>query len=111
MSSKETQVLLIEQDNVAETWDVIVTDPSNGAYRLVFQDPVTLEYIQTDDILRSDESEWSFNDKVYKPYYKEHVKSLIQTTKTSYDENGLETSDPALVKTVKYKVEVKKRSN
>lgn len=36
MKTKEMQVLLIDQDNQAETWEVIVTDPSNGAFYLVF---------------------------------------------------------------------------
>lgn len=111
MATKETQVLLIDQDNQAETWEVIVTDPSSGAYRLVFQDPDTLEFIQTDEIFHADDSEWAFNDKIWNPYYKHHAHSSTKTTKTSYDENGLETSDPSMVKTVKYKVEVNKRSN
>ena len=95
---------------MAETWEIIVTDPSNGAFRLVFQDPANLEMVGTDEVLRADESEWSFNNKVYHPYYKERVGSWIETTKTSYDENGIETHDPSLVKTVKYKVHVQKRS-
>ena len=84
-------MLLIDQDNQAETWEVIVTDPSNGAYRLVFQDPDTLEFIQTDEIFHADDSEWAFNDKIWNPYYKKHAHSSTKTTKTSYDENGLET--------------------
>ena len=35
-SAPERQVLLIDQDNVAETWEVIITDPSDGQYKLVF---------------------------------------------------------------------------
>ena len=54
---------------MAETWEVIVTDPSNGAFRLVFQDPANLEMVGTDEVLHADESEWSFNSKVYHPYY------------------------------------------
>ena len=38
-------MLSIELDNQAETWEVIVTNPSNGAFRLVFQDPNTLEMV------------------------------------------------------------------
>ena len=76
---------------MAETWEVIVTDPSNGAFRLVFQDPANLEMVGTDEVLHADESEWSFNSKVYKPYYKDHAGSWIKTTMTSYDENGNET--------------------
>lgn len=109
MRTKETQVLLIDQDNQAETWEVIVTQPSNGAFYLVFQDPDTLEMIKTDDVMRADDSAWSFNDKIYRPYYKEHAKTSTTTTKTSYDENGLETNDPSLIHTVKYRVEVNKR--
>jgi hypothetical protein len=75
----------------------------------VFQDPETLEMIGTDEVLHADESEWSFNNKVYHPYYENRVGSWIETTKTSYDENGVETSDPAMVKTVRYKVQVQKR--
>ena len=110
MKTKEVQVLKIDQDNQAEAWEILVTDPSNGAFRLVFQDPDSLEMIATEEILRADENEWSFNNKIRNPYYREHVHSSTKTTKTSYDENGLETSDPALVKTVKYRVEVNKRS-
>ena len=36
MATKETQILTIDQDNQAETWEVIVTDPSHGAFKLVF---------------------------------------------------------------------------
>lgn len=36
MATKETQVFTIDQDNVAETWEVIITDPSDGEYRLAF---------------------------------------------------------------------------
>ena len=36
MRAKETQVLKIDQDNVAETWAVVVTNPTDGAFRLVF---------------------------------------------------------------------------
>jgi hypothetical protein len=111
MSTKETQVLLIDQDNQAETWEVMVTDPSNGAFRLVFQDPDTLEMVQTKEIMRSDDSEWSFNNKIKYPYYRDHVKSSTTTKKTMYDENGLETGDVSLVKTVKYTVSVDKRKN
>lgn len=102
-------MLKIDQENQAETWEVIVVNPSNGAFYLVFQDPDTLELIKTDDVMRADDSEWSFNKKIYEPYYKKHAKSSTTTTKTSYDENGVETSDPALVHTVKYRVEVNKR--
>ena len=111
MKTKETQVLLIDQDNQAETWEVIVTEPSNGAYYLVFQDPNTLEMIRTSEIMRADDSAWSFKDKIWKPYYRNHAKSWTSVTKTSYDENGLETSDPTLIHTVKYRVEVLKRTN
>ena len=65
--------------------------------------------VGTDEVLHADESEWSFNNKVYHPYYENRVGSWIETTKTSYDENGVETSDPAMVKTVRYKVQVQKR--
>ena len=104
-------MLLIDQDNQAETWEVIVTEPSNGAYYLVFQDPNTLEMIRTSEIMRADDSAWSFKDKIWKPYYRNHAKSWTSVTKTSYDENGLETSDPTLIHTVKYRVEVLKRTN
>jgi len=60
---------------VAETWEVIITDPSNGAFRLVFQDPDNLEMVGTDEVLRADESEWSFNNKVFHPYYEKRVGS------------------------------------
>ena len=60
--------------------------------------------VGTDEVLHADEEAWSFNNKLYYPYYRERVGSWIETTKTSYDENGVETQDPSMVKTVKYKV-------
>jgi hypothetical protein len=56
-------------------------------------------------------NEWDFNDRIYKPYYKEHVGSSTKTSKTMYDETGMETSNPSLAKTVKYIVKVNKRKN
>ena len=61
--------------------------------------------------MRADDSAWSFNDKIYHPYYEHHAKTSTSTTKTSYDENGLITTDPTLIRTVKYRVEVNKRLN
>ena len=91
MSTKETQVLLIDQDNQAETWEVIINGPSNGAYRLVFQDPETLEMVKTKDVMHANDSAGDFNDRIYKPYYKDHVGSSTTTIKTMYDESGMET--------------------
>ena len=62
------------------------------------------------EVLRADETEWDFKNKVYQAYYKKRFGSWIAVTKTSYDENGIETENPALIKTVKYKVQVLRRS-
>jgi hypothetical protein len=56
-------------------------------------------------------NEWDFNHRIYKPYYEKHVGSSTKTSKTMYDETGMETSNPSLAKTVKYIVKVNKRKN
>ena len=54
MATKETQILTIDQDNQAETWEVVINAPSHGAYKLVFQDPVSMNYTTTDVIYADD---------------------------------------------------------
>ena len=84
-------------DNVAETWEVIITDPSNGQYRLRFQDPnsLDLEKVSTEDVIKADDSADTFKKRIEKPYYNDRVNSSTTVTLTHYDANGLETNDPA----------------
>jgi hypothetical protein len=59
-AAKETQVLKIDQENQPETWEVIVTDPSNGEFKLTFKHPTSLENITT-DAMKSNVSASDFN--------------------------------------------------
>ena len=102
MSFKETQVLTIDQENQPETWEVIITDPSNGAYRLVFQDPITLKYVPTKDVMNADDSANTFAQRIRNPYYNSISSTTV--TKTTYDVDGVETSVAADIKTAKYTV-------
>jgi len=76
----------------------------------VFQNPNDLnEYVRTEDILTSNMSADSFKRRLLKPYYDDYAKSSVKVTKTNYDELGAETTDPTLIKTSVYRVEVNKR--
>lgn len=103
------QIFEINQDNVAETWELIITDPSNGAFRLVFQDPDTLKFIKTKDIMHADDHAGKFKKSIAHSYYDKHVRSITSVTKTDYDANGDVTTDKTLIVTAKYRVEVLKR--
>ena len=108
----ETQQILIDQDNVAETWEIHVTDPSSGVYALVFMDPKDDEFVRTEDNIRSDCSAGTFEDRIRDRYYKHHVGSSVTVTKTNYDAAGLpDPVDASLIKTSVYRVEVDKRLN
>ena len=100
---------MINQDNVPETWEVIITDPSAGAYKLAFQDPDTLEFVTTDDVMKANDSADTFRKRIYNPYYRHHVGSTVTVTTTYKDENGLETTDFSLAKQLIYTVQVDKR--
>ena len=73
MATKETQILTIDQDNQAETWEVIVTDPSHGAFKLVFQDPVSLLFITKKEIMYADDSANTFAQRIADPFYNGNV--------------------------------------
>lgn len=104
-AAKETQILEISQDQVPETWSLTVTDPSNGAYYLVFQNPNDLqEYVRTEDILTANMSADTFAKRIRAPFYKDYVGASTTVTKTNYDEFGNETTDPLLVKSSTYVV-------
>ena len=107
-AAKETQILKIDQENQPETWEVIVTDPSSGEFKLTFKHPTSLENIST-DAMKSNVSASDFNSQIYHKYYKHQVGSSTATTRVMYDENGDVTEDLALAKTIKYKVVVEKR--
>ena len=98
----------IDQEHQPETWEVIVTDPSSGEFKLSFTHPTSLETIMT-DAMRSNVSESDFNSQIYNKYYKKQIGTSTTTTKTMYDENGVVTEDYSLAKSIKYKVEVDKR--
>jgi hypothetical protein len=102
MTFKETQVLTIDQDNQAETWEVIISDPSDGAYRLVFQDPITLEYVPTEEVMYANDSASTFANRIRYPYYNSISSTTV--TKTTYDIDGTETSVAEDIKTAKYTV-------
>ena len=62
-------------------------------------------------MLKADDSADTFRKRIANPYYDDRVGSSTTVTLTHYDANGLETSDPAQIKTAKYTVKVDKRLN
>lgn len=111
-ATRETQQIIIDQDNVAETWEIHVTDPSDGVYAIVFTDPKDDEFIRTEENIKSNCGADTFEDRIRKPYYKDHVGSSVTVTKTNYDAAGMpDPVDASLITKSVYTVQVDKRLN
>lgn len=47
MTTKEVQVFTMDTVNIPETWIINVDNPTNGAYKIAFQDPDTFDFINS----------------------------------------------------------------
>ena len=91
---RETQVLGIDQgNNQPEIWEVVITDPTNHEFKLVFTDPVKGDRVTMNKAATPFISAEDFKDRIENPFYQQRVKSLTEVIRTSYNANGDVTED------------------
>jgi hypothetical protein len=110
-ANRMIQKFEISHTNVAEEWELTIDNPDNSKYTLLFVNNQGAEPItwRTDEISKS-ASASSFSGIVDWWFWKYH-RSGISVTRTSYDADGLETSDSSLTVRYVYNVKLSKRIN
>jgi hypothetical protein len=99
---RETQYVSVESAQVYETTRITITDPDDGNYILIFQDPSDLSFHQGDAVA-ADASASTLKNAI-KEFYSDTLNSNIDVNLTMYDVNGTETDNSTEAITYEYYV-------
>jgi len=105
---KEIVEMTVGTEDVKETTRIIVTNPDNLPYKLVFTHPETFKKHITGNIA-ADASTWTVRNAVY-DYFRRQSKARtdVTVTRTYLDADGKVTEDKKLMKSYQYDIALKK---
>ena len=105
-ATKQIQEIAYEHSTVREEWDIVITNPDSGLYKLNLLSPPSAENVAvhtTYYTIPANGPAWRVR-RALNWYYFYYYKCWTTVTKTMYDSAGLETTVDADAATIRYRV-------
>ena len=105
-ATKQIQEIAYEHSTVREEWDIVITNPDSGLYKLNLLSPPSAENVAvhtTYYTIPANGPAWRVR-RALNWYYFYYYKCWTTVTKTMYDSAGIETTVDADAATIRYRV-------